>query len=67
MDSRTDGPAVYFLFRFHKKDEIEKQLHNYRRLLSQLEDDIPAIEQGKSIMLYMEEIDVRFIDVPKMY
>ena len=26
-----------------------------------------AIEQGKSIMSYMDEIDVRLVDVPKMY
>lgn len=51
----------------HKKKEIEKQVHNYRQLLTQLESDILAIEQGKSIMSYMDEIDVRLVDVPKMY
>lgn len=51
----------------HKKKEIEKQVHDYRQLLTQLEDDILAIEQGKSIMSYMDEIDVRLVDVPKMY
>ena len=50
-----------------KKKEIEKQVHNYRQLLTQLEDDISAIEQGKSIMSYMDEIDVLLVDVPKMY
>lgn len=50
-----------------KKKEIKKQVHNYRQLLTQLEDDISAIEQGKSIMSYMDEIDVRLVDVPKMY
>lgn len=57
---------LYLAF-IHKKQEIEKQLHNYRKLLTQLEDDISAIEQGKSIMAYMDEIDVRLVDVPKMY
>lgn len=51
----------------HKKNEIEKQVNNYRQLLTQLENDISAIEQGKSIMSYMDEIDVRLVDVPKMY
>lgn len=51
----------------HKKKEIEKQVHNYNRILSQLEDDISAIEQGKSIMSYMENIDVQLVDMPKMY
>lgn len=57
---------LYLAF-IHKKKEIEKQLHNYRKLLTQLEDDISAIEQGKSIMSYMDKIDVRLVDVPKMY
>lgn len=51
----------------HKKKEIEKQIHNYSQILTQLEDDISAIEQGKSIMSYMDEIDVQLVDVPKMY
>lgn len=57
---------LYLAF-IHKKKEIEEQLHNYRNLLTQLEDDISAIEQGKSIMSYMDKIDVRLVDVPKMY
>lgn len=57
---------LYLAF-IHKKNEIEKQIHNYRKLLTQLEDDISAIEQGKSIMSYMDEMDVRLVDVPKMY
>ncbi len=56
---------LYLAF-IHKKKEIEEQVHNYRQLLTQLEDDISAIEQGKSIMSYMDEIDVQLVDVPKM-
>lgn len=56
---------LYLAF-IHKKKEIEKQVHSYRRLLTQLEGDISAIERGKSIMSYMDEIDVRLVDVPKM-
>ena len=57
---------LYLAF-IQKKKEIEKQVHSYRQLLAQLEDDISTIEQGKSIMSYMDEIDVRLVDVPKMY
>ena len=57
---------LYLAF-IQKKNEIEKQIHNYQQLLTQLEDDISVIEQGKSIMSYMDEIDVRLVDVPKMY
>ena len=51
----------------NKKKEIEKQIHNYSQILTQLEDDISVIEQGKSIMSYMNEINVQLVDVPKMY
>lgn len=57
---------LYLAF-IRKKKEIEKQVHSYRQLLTQLEGDISAVEQGKSIMSYMDEIDVRLVDVPKMY
>ena len=57
---------LYLAF-IQKKKEIEKQLHQYRKLLAQLEDDISAIEQGKSIMSYMDKIDIRLVDVPKMH
>ena len=57
---------LYLAF-IQKKKEIEKQVHSYRQLLAQLEDDISTIELGKSIMSYMDEIDVRLVDVPKMY
>ena len=56
---------LYLAF-IHKKREIEKQVHKYRQILTQLEDDISAIEQGKSIMSYLDEIDIQLVDVPKM-
>lgn len=51
----------------HKKKEMEKQIHNYRQILTQLEGDISAVEQGRSIMSYMKDIDVQLADMPKMY
>ncbi len=56
-----------YLALIRKKKEIEKQAYNYKQLLAQLEDDISSIEQGNSIMSYMDEIDVRLVNVPKMY
>lgn len=67
MQSKEIQADNLYLAFVHKKKEIEKQVHNYKQLLTQLEDDISAIEQGKSIMSYMDEIDVRLVDVPKMY
>lgn len=57
---------LYLAF-IHKKKEIEKQISHYAQILAQLEQDIQAIKEGKSIMSYMEEIDVQLSDVPKMY
>lgn len=51
----------------HKKREIEKKVQEYSRILTQLEDDMAAIEQGGSIMSYMDEIDVRLAEVPEMF
>ena len=60
------GDNLYLAF-IHKKKEIEKQVHNFNQILTQLEEDISTIQQGKSIMSYMEEIDVQLVDMPKMY
>lgn len=57
---------LYLAF-IHKKKEIEKQVYIYKQILTQLENDISAIRQGKSIMSYMEDIDVQLVDIPKMY
>lgn len=57
---------LYLAF-IHKKKEIEKQVYNYKQILTQLENDISAIQQGKSIMSYMEDIDVQLVDMPIMY
>lgn len=57
---------LYLAF-LRKKKEIETQVYNYSQILAQLEGDILAIERGRSIMSYLEDIDVQLVDVPKMY
>lgn len=57
---------LYLVF-MHKKKEIENQIHHYGRMLTQLEGDIATMEQGKSIMSYLDDIDVQFADVPTMH
>lgn len=56
-----------YLSLIQKKRKIEKQVQDYRQILTQLEEDIASIEQGKSIMSYMDDIDIQLVDVPKMY
>ena len=62
-ESQRDGLHEAFL---HKKMELEKQLQEYHQILDQLNVDITAMEQGKSVMSYMDEIDVQLVDLPKM-
>ncbi len=63
-EMKDDNLYMAFL---HKKKELTKQMQDYSQILAQLEEDLLAIEQGRSIMSYMDEIDVRFAEVPKMY
>ena len=60
------GITCYLLVSFQIYAGYQQRLFAIM-LLSQSEDDISAIERGKSIMSYMDEIDVRLVDVPKMY
>ena len=63
-ETREDKLHHAFL---QKKQEIEKKVQDYSQILAQLEDDISTVEQGRSIMSYMDEIDVQLVDVPEMY
>lgn len=61
-----DEDNLYLAF-MRKKKELETRVHNYSRMLVQLEGDIAAIEQGKSIMSYLDDIDVQLVEVPAMH
>ena len=50
-----------------KKKEMERQVTEFQKTLNQLNDDISVLKQGKSIMSYLENIDVQLVEVPKMY
>ena len=49
-----------------KKKDIEKQVQEYEITLDQLNYDLSNLKQGKSIMSYMDSIDVQLVDVPNM-
>lgn len=49
-----------------KKKEIEKQVQEFTRTLDQLNLDLSNLEQNKSILSFMESIDVRLVEVPVM-
>ena len=50
-----------------KKKEIEKQVQEFEKTLDQLNTDLTNLKQGKSIMSYMESIDIQLVEVPMMY
>ena len=50
-----------------KKQELEWQVQNTHNTLLQINTDMKALMQGKSIMSFMEDMDVTLVDVPMMY
>ncbi|OZV12052.1 MerR family transcriptional regulator [Tissierella sp. P1] len=56
-----------YLALIKKKKEIEKQVQELKKTLDQLNNDISNLKQGKSIMSYLESIDVQLVEVPNMY
>lgn len=49
-----------------KKQKFEKQIQEYNNILKQMNDDLLNLEQGNSIMSYMESIDLQLTEVPRM-
>lgn len=56
-----------FLALTGKKKEIEKQVQEFEETLEQINNDISNLKLGKSIMSYLESIDVQLVEVPMMY
>jgi DNA-binding transcriptional MerR regulator len=56
-----------FLALTGKKKEIEKQVQEFEETLEQINRDISNLKLGKSIMSYLESIDVQLVEVPMMY
>lgn len=67
LDSEELQDEKLYLELTRKKKEIEKQVQEFERTLDQLNNDISNLKQGKSIMSYLESIDVQLVEVPKMY
>ena len=49
-----------------KKKELEKELFVQAKILTQMENDLNVLKQGKSMMSYLDEIDVKLVEVPMM-
>lgn len=62
----SQGEKLY-LSLTRKKKEIERQVQEFEKTLDQLNSDILSLKQGKSIMSYLESIDIQLVEVPMMY
>ncbi|WP_097015671.1 MerR family transcriptional regulator [Anaerocolumna aminovalerica] len=67
LDSEELQDEKLYLELTRKKKVIEKQVQEFEKTLDQLNNDISNLRQGKSIMSYLESIDVQLAEVPKMY
>lgn len=50
-----------------KKKEMEEKMQEYRAMITQLNDDILNLKQGRSIMSYMDQIQIQLVEAPTMY
>ncbi|MFA6844085.1 MAG: MerR family transcriptional regulator [Sphaerochaetaceae bacterium] len=67
LESKEPQDEKLYLALTRKKKELEKQAQEFERTLDQLGNDISSLRQGKSIMSYLESIDVQLAEVPMMY
>ena len=55
-----------YLSLIEKRKEIDKQVQQLNMTLEQLNNDILNLKQGKSIMSYMKNLDVKLVEMPPM-
>ncbi|WP_294363671.1 MerR family transcriptional regulator [uncultured Clostridium sp.] len=55
-----------YLSLIEKKKEIDKQVKELNLISEELSNDISNLKQGKSIMSYMENLDVKIVEVEPM-
>ena len=67
LESEESQDEKLYLSLTRKKKEIEKQVQEFEKTLDQLNSDISNLKQGKSIISYLESIDVQLVEVPMMY
>ncbi|RCX16962.1 DNA-binding transcriptional MerR regulator [Fontibacillus phaseoli] len=67
LESEESQDEKLYLALNRKKKEIEKQVQEFEKTLDQLNIDISNLKQGKSIMSYLESIEVQLVEVPMMY
>ena len=67
LNSEEQQDEKLYLALTKKKKEIGRQVQKFEKTIDELNNDILNLKQGKSIMSYLESIDVQLVEVPKMY
>ena len=67
LDSEEQIDEVLFTALNKKKKEIAVKVQKFEDTMHQIDSDISNLRNGKSIMSYMESIDVRLVEIPMMY
>lgn len=67
FESEERMDEVLFTALNKKKKEIAGKVRKFEDTLRQIDGDLSNLKKGKSIMSYMESIDVQPVDIPMMY
>lgn len=67
LESEERMDEVLFTALNKKKKEIAVKVQKFEDTMHQIDSDISNLRNGKSIMSYMESIDVRLVEIPMMY
>ena len=67
IDAGEEKDEKLFWALTRKKKEVEKQVEEFEKTIDHLTNDIATLKQGKSIMSYLESIDVQLVEAPMMY
>ena len=66
LQSEEFNDEKLYLSLIEKRKEIDKQVNELNIILEELNNDILNLKQGKSIMSYMENFDVKLVEIPNM-
>ena len=67
LESEEQMDEVLFAALRKKKKEITVKLHEFENTLHQIDSDISNLQKGRTIMSYMENIEVQLTEIPKMH
>lgn len=67
LESEESQEEELYLALNRKKKEIQNQVMESEKKLAQINKDILNMKQGKSIMSYLQTIDVQLVEVSEMY